>query len=462
MRKVFVFVLLISLPFAGCMVGGKYSAQTTYIDSSYAYPSTLPQDTDSIALIKWTDFYHDEALVKLIHTALDSNLNLLTAIARVEEARERAGIVKSNLWPSIGYNGTAATYTAGTDAQKSGAAIDGNYFQTSGTLNWELGLFGRVRHLNRAAQARYLAEAENKNAIQVALVAQTAELYFILRDLDNRLEIAKRTLTSRQENTRLISERFNKGYVPELDKLQAIQQEATVEAAIPELERQIIQTQNALRVIIGQRPGEIMRGLTNDEQTLQTDIPAGLPSQLLVRRPDIRSAERQIEEQFNRVGAAKANMFPTITLNGILGFASPQLSTLLSDNGFYAGASGSIFGPLFEFSKNRHLKKAEEFQLQQATYHYQETVLQAFTEVDNALYGYRSYNQQLEILNKQVDAAAKALELTNARYDFGYTSYLEVIIQEDNLFSAELQRSFVLQSKLNSVVNLYRSLGGGW
>ena len=155
-------------------------------------------------------------------------------------------------------------------------------------------------------------------------------------------------------------------------------------------------------------------------------------------------------------------MYPSFSLNGILGFASPELSTVLTDKGFFGAGSASIFGPIFEFNRNRSLKRAQEYKLKEVTYQYEQTVLVAFTEVDNALYGYRSYSRQLEILNRQVAAATKALELTNARYEYGYTSYLEVIIQEDNLFEAELQRSFILQKKLTSVVNLYMSLGGGW
>jgi multidrug efflux system outer membrane protein len=298
--------------------------------------------------------------------------------------------------------------------------------------------------------------------VQVALIAQTAELYFLLRDLDNRLAIAIRTLDSRKENTRLITERFNKGYVPELDKLQAEQQQDAVAANIPEVKRQIIEVENALRVIIGQNPGPVIRGIPNESQDLGPAIPAGLPSQLLLRRPDIRSAEKIVESQFNNVGIAKANMFPTISLTGILGFASPSLSTLLTDDGFLATGAGNIFGPIFEFNKNRRRKREQQYRLVEVTKAYEQTVLQAFADVDNSLYGYRSYNEQYEILNNQVASATKALELTNARYNFGYTSYLEVIIQEDNLYEAELQRSFILQRKLTSVVNLYKSLGGGW
>ncbi|MFI5218074.1 MAG: efflux transporter outer membrane subunit [Bacteroidia bacterium] len=457
-----IFLLLAAVTLNGCLVGGRYTPQSEAnpIDTSYAYPHSEKKDT--LELVKWFDLYKDEALNKLIKTALDSNRNLMIAASRVEQARERAGVVKSNLWPSIGYNGTAGTGKVGTDAQAIGAALDGNNFQMYGALSWELDLFGRVRHANKSAQAIFMSEIENRNGIQVALIGQTAELYFILRDLDNRLAIAERTLVSRKENTRLITERFNKGYVPELDKLQAEQQEATVEANIPEIKRQIIETENALRVIIGQNPGPIVRGLENNAQDLGPEIPAGIPSELLLRRPDIRSAEKIVEAQFNNIGVAKANMFPTISLTGILGFASPSLSTIISDNGFMAAGAGSIFGPIFEFSKNRSRKREQEYRLIEVTKGYEQTVLQAFADVDNSLYGYRSYNEQLEILNRQVAAATKALELTNARYDYGYTSYLEVIIQEDNLYSAELQRSFVLQKKLTSVVNLYRSLGGGW
>jgi multidrug efflux system outer membrane protein len=464
--KVALWMFLISLLalaviiINGCAVGGRYHSQTFGTDSTAVYPNNA--NKDSITLIKWVDLYKDEALNKLIKIALDSNRNLMIAASRVEQARERAGIIRSNFWPSIGYNGTAATGTAGVDAQATGVGLDVNSFQAYGTLNWEIDLFGKIRHANRSARAQFMSEIENRNGVQVALIAQTAELYFLLRDLDNRLAIAIRTLDSRKENTRLITERFNKGYVPELDKLQAEQQQDAVAANIPEVKRQIIEVENALRVIIGQNPGPVIRGIPNESQDLGPAIPAGLPSQLLLRRPDIRSAEKIVESQFNNVGIAKANMFPTISLTGILGFASPSLSTLLTDDGFLATGAGNIFGPIFEFNKNRRRKREQQYRLVEVTKAYEQTVLQAFADVDNSLYGYRSYNEQYEILNNQVASATKALELTNARYNFGYTSYLEVIIQEDNLYEAELQRSFILQRKLTSVVNLYKSLGGGW
>jgi multidrug efflux system outer membrane protein len=291
MKKILPVLCIVTV-MSGCLIGGRYQSQTTNSDTTFVYPHSETRDT--LQLVKWFDLYKDEALSHLIKVALDSNRNLLTAMARVEEARERAGIVKSTLWPALQYNASAATGQAGSDAQRTGY-LDGNNFQMYGSLNWELDLFGKTRHQNKAAQAIYLSEIENQNAVIVALVGQTAELYFILRDLDNRLAIAQRTLVSRKENTRLISERFNKGYVPELDKLQAEQQEATVDASIPELERLIVETENALRVLIGQNPGPIIRGLTNDEQNLGPEIPPGAPVAIAVetaRHPFGRQAGR--------------------------------------------------------------------------------------------------------------------------------------------------------------------------
>jgi len=458
MKKNLIIFASVAFLVGGCAVGGRFSSPT--VQSDAVYPNAT--STDSITQLKWFELYKDEALTKLIKTALDSNKNLLIATARIEEARERAGIVKANYFPQLGYSAGGTLNSVGIEAERAGAGIDVNSLNMYGLMNWEIDLFGRVRHANRAAQAIFFAEMENRNAVMISLIAQTAELYFILSDLDNRLNIAERTLISRKENTRLITERFNQGYVPELDKLQSEQQEDFVAASIPETKRAILEVENALRVITGQNPGSIQRGLPNQSQQLDVNIPSGIPSELLLRRPDIRAAEKDLEAQFNYVGLAKANMFPVIGLTGVLGFASPQLSTLLTSDGFLANGAGSIFGPLFEFNKNRSRKRAEGYRLEQVARSYEQTVLQAFSDVDNSLYGYRSYQEQFEILDRQVKSATKALELTQARYDYGYTSYLEVIIQEDNLFEAENQRSFVLQKKLTAVVNLYKSLGGGW
>ncbi len=450
------FIWLVIL-FNGCMVGGQFEQPVVSADSIYPNQVTA----DSMTNISWFALYQDTVLQRLIKTALDSNRNLLTAAARVEEAREIAGVVKANLYPSVGYQLSAGYGDAGSSAQQLGY-LQGGVFKGFGTLDWEVDLWGKLRHAKRAAQSDFLAQEENRLALQVSLVSEVASNYFILRDLDYRLQIAKRTQISRNENTRIITARFDTGYVSELDKLQAEQQEYVVAGAVPEFERLITITENSLRVLLGMRPGPINRGQTNVEQVFVPQIPSGLPSELLLRRPDIRSVNLQMQAQFDRVGVSIANRFPSLNLTGLLGFASPELNTFFGASGFVAAGGAGLFGPLFNFGKLKHATKAEQFRLQQFTYQYQQTVLEAFSDVDNSLKNYQSYTQQYEIVRLQVEAARKALALSEARYNFGYTDYTEVVLQQDNLYNAELNESFILQSKLNAIVGLYRSLGGGF
>lgn len=462
MRPLHYYILFVALAgIAGsCKVGGEFSkpavpqTPAAYPQSAYTY--------DSISAIKWFELYQDTVLQRLIRSTIDSNRNLMTAAYRIEESREIAGIVKANLYPSFGYQLSAGGGQAGQEAQKVAGGIDKGAIQAYGTLNWEIDLWGKIRHANIAAYNQYLGDIENRNALLVSLVAEVSQLYFLLRDLDNRLMIAERTLESRKEGTRIITERFNKGYVSEVDKLQAEQQEALAAVTIPNFKRQIITVENALRVLMGMGPGPVSRGQTLYQQTVSPDIPEGLPSQLLERRPDIREAERRLESQFNYIGVAKANLYPSLSLTGLLGFASPQLSTLLGSGGFVANGFAGLVGPIFEFNRNKRRIRVEEYRTRQLMYQYEQTVLNAFADVDNALAQYRTYDQEHKIRQAQVLAARKALELTQAKYDFGYSSYYEVLIQQNYLFDAELAESTTLQQKINAIVFLYKSLGGGW
>lgn len=441
------------------MVGGKYSPQEMPQVSAQFPQDSLP--VDSLPLISWWEVYQDTVLQRLIRTTLDNNRNLMEAAMRIEEAREIAGLVKVNLYPSFGYQASAGGGQAGSEAQKVSGGFDQGVIQTYATMSWEIDLWGKLRHANEATYQAYLAETEYRNGLVVSLVGETAQLYLLLRDLDNRLAIAERTLISRRESTRIITDRFNQGYVSEIDKLQAEQQEYVVEASIQSLKRQIVITQNALKVLMGEAPGQLPRGESLYAQNLP-EIPPGLPSELLLRRPDIRAAERDVESQFNRIGVAKANLYPSISLTGLLGFASPQLSTLISDGGFVANGFAGIMGPIFEFQKNKRRVKAEEYRTEQLVYRYEQTVLEAFSEVDNALAEYRTYGEEHRVRALQMEAARKALELTRAKYDYGYTSYYEVLIQENYLFEAELEESFTKQRQLTAISNLYKALGGGW
>lgn len=451
-------LLLLVTAMAGCLVGPKYTEpaavrQLTYRDST----TTI----DTTALVTWFDQYKDPALQKLIRRALDSNRNLLAAASRIEEAQAQTAAVKANLWPRLGYDISAGGGRAGTDALKVAGGLNSGAIKAYGVLDWELDLWGRVRHSNRAAIGQLLAVTENRSALQVSLVSEVATLYFLLRDLDNRLELARSTVATRKESTRILSARFDTGYIAEVDKLQAIQQEALAAASIPAFERQIRQTENALRNLMGMGPGTVDRGLTNDQQSIP-DVPVGLPSQLLRRRPDLRASEYLLQSQLEQIGVARANMYPRISLTGLLGFASPQLSSLLGSKGFVANGFAGVSGPIFAFNQNRNLVAVQQKRYDQAVYGYEQKVLDAFTDVDNALNNYRTYREEHEQRSIQVAAAKKAYQLTRARYDFGYTSYLEVLVQETNLFDAQLQESFTRQQTLNALVQLYRALGGGW
>lgn len=454
-----LLLFLLLLLAAGCMVGPKYTYEPPQQGLSYA--GTVNSDTS--ALMKWAQLYDDPALVKLIQTTLDSNRTLWEAAARVEEARLLAGAVKANLYPQLNYSLVGGGGAAGTDARLNGSGVDGGFFEALGQINWEIDIWGKLRHASRAAMATYLEQEEIRNALRVSLVAEVASNYFLLRDLDNRLLISTRTLASRRENTRIITARFDEGYTSEVDKLQAIQQEQVAAASIPNIERQIRQVENALRALQGLGPGIIERGRPNTEQALSPDvIPMGLSAALLQRRPDIRAAERNVEALTHRAGVSVANRWPTLTLTGALGFASPEFSTLFSGDGGMANGFGQLAGPIFNWNRNRNIAEAAKQRILIASAQRDQVVFNAFVDVDNSLEYFRTYTAENQARQTQVEAARKALDLSMARYNYGYTSYLEVIIAENNLFGAELEESATRGQRLNSVVSLFRALGGGW
>ena len=443
---------------SGCMVGPKYSKPQ--ITEAITIPQAAKTDTSKVAA--WFEIYHDTVLQSLIRTALDSNRDLLSAAASMEQALALSGAVKANLYPHIGYQAQAGGGAAGSQATKTATAVDRGLMSVFGVLSWEIDIWGKLRRQTQASVDVFLSSQANRYALEVSLVAEIATDYFTLRDLDNKLLISENTLAGRKENTRLITDKFEHGYVSELDKLQAEQQEAIAAAAIPQFKRQIIVMENALRLLTGQGPGPIRRGQTNYDQILSPDIPVGLPSQLLERRPDVMAAEYALQAQFERIGVAEANRFPSLTLTGVLGFASPQLSNMFTSQGFAANGFGSLFGPLIYFGQYRKLVEVEKKRTDAVYFDYQQTALNAFSEVDNALASYRYFDEENAQRKRQVETAARALTLTQALYDNGYSSYLEVIVMQTNLFDAQLLESTTMQQKLNAIVSLYKALGGGW
>ena len=455
-RITIIFVLLI---LSGCVFGPKYSRPAIKKPEGYTQVATK---TDSITNMKWWDVYQDSVLQSLIKKSIDSNLDLMTAVSRVDEAKAILGFNQANMFPFFDYAGRARATDFGSTGTQAGIGFPTNSFSALGNVSWEIDLWGKLRHANRAAYSELISTDEDRKSVYISLVAQVAELYFQLRGLDERFEITQRAYTTRTEYLRIITLRFNQGEVSELDKLQAEQIAADAQADLFSLERSVIATENAINILLGQTYSPIARGLRNDQQQLPLDIPSGLPSQLLERRPDIRSAEQLLVAQTERVGIAITLQFPSLSLTGLLGVASPDISNLFNSDAVVGSITGQLAGPIFRFNQNKRRVEAEKAQLKQVGYQYEKTILNAFAEVENSLAEIRTYRNEFTARQTQATATEKSLTLSKALYDNGYTSFLQVLDAERELYNSQFEKSLALQFQLISTVRLYKALGGGW
>jgi multidrug efflux system outer membrane protein len=329
-------------------------------------------------------------------------------------------------------------------------------------LSWELDFWGKIRHENRAVQDELIASEEGRKVILSNLVSDIAVSYFQLRDFDNRLLIAQSTLETRQKGYDIINKRFLAGYVSEVDKVQVEQQVAIAEAAIPAIKRQITTFENTISILLGQAPGPIERGKTNTELQVANNIPVSIPSVLLKNRPDVNQAERNYMAANERIGVAQAMRFPSFNIAAIAGFASSSLSTLFDGSSYLQNASASVAGPIFNFGKNKRRVEIYRQNAEESRLSYQKTCIVAVAEVEQSLQDVKTYKDVWTARNRQVMAARKNMELSQARYYNGYVSYLEVLQVQSALFDAELSLSELTQKQLSSMIQLYRALGGGW
>lgn len=454
-QKFLIFFLAFSI--TSCLVGPKIKKADS--SSNYSYRGGSGP-TDSTALLQWSEIYGDTTLQLLIRVALNQNYDLLSAMARIDESRAAAGYAKADVFPNLGYSVGASVLNLNNQQANDLGIQQRDMYYGLGVLSWELDIWGKVRHASRAAKADLISSIEAQRAVRSSLVAQVASLYFQLRGLDERLSIANSTLQLRREATRIITLRFKGGEVAELDKLQAETQEAIAASLVPSLERDIRQTENAISILLGSRPGEIHRGLSLAQQKV-VKVPEGLPSQLLARRPDIRQAEQQWIAQNERIGVSQAARFPSISLTGALGVASNDLSELSNGSGIW-NLAGSVTGPIFAFNKNKRRAEIEIAKTEQARLRYEKTSLTAFAEVEDALTAVDTYAREYDARLRQVNAIRTATRLSRERYDSGFTNYLEVLDNERTLLDAELQASTTLQRQLQATVQLYKALGGGW
>lgn len=442
---------------SSCMVGPNF--ESTEISEPEAFRFQT-EPTDSITMLDWNDLFTDTVLTTLIDSALQNNLDAQMAVSRISESRAYMGMTKADMYPSIMLGGNG-TYGNTMGAYPTGSSANGA-FTLSANLNWELAFWGKYRRANEAAKAELLASEYGLRAIQISLISEVADTYFSLLDFRKRLIIAERTLTTRKESSRIIAERFDKGIVPEIDLNQAQIQEAYAAGSIPNYQRSIAFTENALSVLIGENPQEIITDSDIEKSSVPESVPVGLPSQLLTRRPDVLEAEQMLKAQNARIGVAQAMRFPSFSLTGLVGLASPDLSAFNAADALIGSAGASLFGPIFQFGKNKRRVEVEKERTEQFKLNYEKAVLSAFRETEDALITISTLEQELVFVKQQESSSANAAMLSRKRYDGGVTSYLEVLEAERSLFNIELYYSELLQRRLSAYTNLYKTLGGGW
>ena len=441
-------------------MGPDYQRPKTEETTSFRMAEGSP-DIPSLANLPWWDLLRDEQLQSLIKVALAENRDLRQAVATVEEFQARAFIARSDFMPGISGSGNAPVFGRKTVFLVPGFANPFNYY-LQGNLSWELDIWGRIRRSNEAARADLLSKEENRRAVTIQLVSAVGEAYFNLLQFDTQLDIAKRTVQSWEESVRISQARLKQGMTSRLDADQFEAERAGAAARTAELERQMVQAENQLSVLLGRKPFAITRGRSLHEQVMPPKVPAGLPSELMQRRPDLLQTEQQLAAATARIGAAKADRFPKITLTGLLGSASPQLAKFFSDPAFYGVGGAGFIGPLLNSQVLGFQQEAAEAQAKQALAQYEQSILVAFREVEDALVAVRTARAQNEAQQQQVAALQSALKLAELRYKGGLANYLDVLVSRRNLFEAELALTSSRRLHLVSVVQLYKALGGGW
>ncbi|MDR4495542.1 MAG: efflux transporter outer membrane subunit [Nitrospirales bacterium] len=456
--RVVVGLGLLMLLSVSCAMGPDYTRPALETADTFRMAET---EGESIANLPWWDLLQDEALHRLIERALRENNNLKEAAASVEEFQARLYTARTAFIPQAAMTTNAPVLGRLNGFSAPGFASAFSYYG-QGTLNWELDLWGRIRRSTEAAQAELMAREENRRAVVLQLVSGVAQSYFDLLQYDLQLDIARRTLLSWEESVTIARARVRRGVSAKLDADQFEAERANAAARVAQLERQMVQTENAVSVLLGTNPMPIPRGQALTQQVLPPEVPPGLPSELLQRRPDILRAEQALVAATARIGATKAARFPRLSITGLLGVASPQLSNLLDGGNEFGQAGLGLAGPVLNAETLGFEQRAVEAQAKQVLAQYAQTILVAFQEVEDALVAVRTAGTQRQAQEEQVTALRSALHLANLRYTGGITSYIDVLIAKRTLFEAELALASTHRLHLVSVVQLYKALGGGW
>jgi outer membrane protein, multidrug efflux system len=466
-KSLFAPILTAAL-LAGCAVGPNYQRPAIKAPTAFrAAGPTASNDPASLADLKWFEVFKDEKLQDLERTALAQNYDLRDAAARVEAARANLGITRSNQLPNLGASADISTIRVSRDgATPLPAALVREQNRTFGgaTLNllsFEVDLWGRLRRATEAARANLLNAEENRKAVMTTLVSEVAANYFSLRELDYELEISQRTLATRQQSLDLIRNRQAGGVATLLDLRQAEQLVYTASETIPRLQQQIEQTENQISLLLGKSPDEVSRGRSLTDQEMP-DVPAGLPSALLERRPDIRAVEQNLIAANAEIGVAKAAYFPQISLSGFLGGQGTQLTSLFSGPSGVWNFTPQVTQPIFTAGRLKSNVRLSEAQRDSALIQYEKAIQTAFTEVSDALIAHQRVRESRGQQELLVAALQDRTRLAYVRYNGGVDTLLNALDADRDLFQAELALSQIRLSELDSVVQLYKTLGGGW
>ncbi|NLT22433.1 MAG: efflux transporter outer membrane subunit [Syntrophorhabdus sp.] len=459
MVKKLILLLAIAILAAGCAIGPDYKRPE--IDAPQAYRYGDGEGKTDAADSEWWKQFNDPVLDKYIAEALVNNKNVKIAAANVERAAGGLMTTRSALFPQISYNGSAER----TQVSKNNITVPTqnpyNNYQALGGASWEIDLWGRLRRLTESARASLYATMEARRGVVLSLTAEVASTYIQLRALDEQLVIARDTLNTYKESVRIFELQNKYGQVSGMTVEQARSQYETAASQIPQIEVQIAQTENALCILLGRNPGPLERGLKLAELTMPP-VPAGLPSDLLERRPDVLQAEQNLIAANAQIGAAKAQFFPRISLTGNAGWTSEDLSSLFIGPSAAWNYVGTVTGPIFTGGGILGQFRQAEAQQKAALYAYQQAIQNAFADTENALISRRKVQEQLTAEQRKVTAYKEYARLANLQYNGGYTPYLTVLNAQQQLFPAELSAVQTNASAFISIVNLYKAMGGGW
>jgi len=460
-----ITAVLLAVTLSGCLLKPEYNRPVVLGDSGYRDAIIVGDAAvvGSAANIMWWDLFGDQKLKGLITIALNENRDLKVAMARIDEARALLGVVRPDQFPRLDLSG-GASRTGVSDSILGGlpGLSPSNEFSLLGRLGFEVDIWGRYASATEAQRAQLVASEEVFKAVTLSLVAQVATAYLQLLDFDRQVIIAERTLRSRNANTRLINERFKQGYTAKIDLNQAQIQEQDAAAALVALKRARRIAENAISLLLGRVPHDISRAQPNTNPLSIEAIPAGVPADLLARRPDVRAAEERAHAAVMQVGVARSTQFPSISLLGVIGLNSRDSTELFTSDGRTWSVGGNLLGPLIDLGKSWSRTEAAEAVAEQALKEYEGTVLAAVREVEDAMISVRTFYEEHKVRERQVAAARSADELSKRRYNDGVTSYLEVLSTQQSLFSSELAQSNTQQRYLSAIVQLYKALGGGW